>query len=74
MPPGTFKMSKSEEMEDIVLSEVGAPGKVENRALEEFGILNAPNANAWKTIRVMRDNQDLGSLWDIRQAFSFRIG
>lgn len=67
-------MSKPEEREDIVLSGVAAPGKVENRALEEFGILNAPNANAWKTIRVIRDNQDLGSLWDIRQAFSFRSG
>ena len=74
MPPGVYKMSKPEEREDIVLSGVAAPGKVENRALEEFGILNAPNANAWKTIRVIRDNQDLGSLWDIRQAFSFRSG
>jgi len=72
MPPGVFKMSKPEERGDIVIVGVSAPGKVENRALEEYGILNAPNANAWKTIRVMRDNQDLGSLWDIRQAFSFR--
>jgi hypothetical protein len=73
MPPGIFKMTKSGEREDIVIAGVSAPGKVENRALEEYGILNAPNANAWKTIRVMRDNQDLGSLWDIRQAYSFRI-
>ncbi len=72
MPPGLFKMSKPEERDDIVIPGVGAPGKVENKALEEYGITNAPNANAWKTIRVMRDNQDLGSLWDIRQAFSFR--
>ncbi|KAI9736851.1 MAG: hypothetical protein M1818_005902 [Claussenomyces sp. TS43310] len=27
--------------------------------------------NGWKSVRVFRDQQDLGNLWDIRQAFSF---
>jgi hypothetical protein len=30
-----------------------------------------PNGNSWKYIRVLRSNQDLGTLWDIRQALHF---
>lgn len=42
---------------------------VEKEAIKQYGLESYPNGNAWKSIRVVRRNQDLGSLWDIRQAY-----
>lgn len=32
-------------------------------------ITHIPNGNAWKEFRSYRDNQDMGSLWEVRQAW-----
>jgi hypothetical protein len=38
--------------------------------MDQYGITNYSNRDAWKNFRVMRENEDLGTLWDIRQAHS----
>ena len=35
-------------------------------------IESPPNGNAWKAIRCKRDNQDMGSLWEMREQFYVR--
>ncbi|GAT29652.1 hypothetical protein RIB2604_03001850 [Aspergillus luchuensis] len=37
-------------------------------------ITDIPNGNAWKEFRAYRNNQDMGSLWEVRQAWFQRAG
>lgn len=71
-PYGKQKFLKSNG-EDITY-DVTSPTSVEKQACKLHGNLTPPNGNAWKTIRVIRNNQDLGTLYDIRQALHFSIG
>ncbi|EED19297.1 conserved hypothetical protein [Talaromyces stipitatus ATCC 10500] len=49
---------------------IAGPNALMKKILEIDGrIKNPPNGNAWKEIRCYRDNQDMGSLWEVRQAW-----
>lgn len=71
-PTGQAKLSHPER-ENVVLPKVTGPGQVVAAILDTDGrVKDPPHGNAWKSIRVLRNNQDLGTLWDIRQAFHFK--
>ncbi|KFZ23796.1 hypothetical protein V502_01753 [Pseudogymnoascus sp. VKM F-4520 (FW-2644)] len=72
-PPGASKFSKGDE--DIINSEINGPERMCKAAIEADGRLKGkpPNGNSWKTVRVLRNNQDLGTLWDIRQALHISL-
>ncbi|KFX86938.1 hypothetical protein V490_08701 [Pseudogymnoascus sp. VKM F-3557] len=72
LPPGASKFSKGNE--DII-SEINGPESMCKAAIQADGRLKGkpPNGNSWKTIRVLRNNQDLGTLWDIRQALHISL-
>lgn len=49
------------------------PQALETRIIQIDGrIASPPNGNAWKAIRCKRDNQDMGSLWEMREQFYVR--
>ncbi|PTU18787.1 hypothetical protein P175DRAFT_0484317 [Aspergillus ochraceoroseus IBT 24754] len=58
------------ETEEVIISNVQGPTALSAKILEVDGrVKNPPNGNAWKEIRSYRDNQDMGTLWEIRQAW-----
>ncbi|EEP78687.1 predicted protein [Uncinocarpus reesii 1704] len=58
---------------DIVFGGVRGPNSLHTKILKIDGrITNPPNGNAWKDFRCYRNNQDMGSLWEIRQAWYLR--
>ncbi|KAL2007345.1 hypothetical protein VTN00DRAFT_8783 [Thermoascus crustaceus] len=60
----------TEQVKDIILPNVAGPGALANKILQVDGrITNPPNGNAWKEFRCYRNNQDMGSLWEVRQAW-----
>ena len=67
-------MSNPQMREDKISDFVKGPEAIGKLLIAEDGRKTGdiPNGNAWKSFRVRRDNQDLGTLWDIRQAYSFR--
>lgn len=59
--------------EDILYENVKSPQQLCNKIFEIDGrVSNPPNGNAWKEIRCLRDNQDMGCLWEIRHAWFMR--
>ncbi|KAH8695104.1 Asx homology domain-containing protein [Talaromyces proteolyticus] len=49
---------------------ISGPNALAKKILEIDGrITGPPNGNAWKEFRCYRDNQDMGSLWEVRQAW-----
>jgi hypothetical protein len=59
---------------DIVLRNIAGPGALANKILEVDGrIKNRPHGNAWKEFRCYRNNQDMGSLWEVRQAWFVKV-
>ncbi|KAL1863731.1 hypothetical protein Plec18167_000827 [Paecilomyces lecythidis] len=57
-------------IENIILPNVAGPQTLANKILEMDGrITNPPNSNAWKQFRCYRNNQDMGSLWEVRQTW-----
>ncbi|OBT67260.1 hypothetical protein VE03_02651 [Pseudogymnoascus sp. 23342-1-I1] len=73
LPPGASKFSKGDE--DIINSEINGPERICKAAIEADGRLKGkpPNGNSWKTVRILRNNQDVGTLWDIRQALHISL-
>ncbi|KAF9891306.1 hypothetical protein FE257_004161 [Aspergillus nanangensis] len=64
---------KYEEPQEIIIPDIQAPQTLSRKILEVDGrIHHAPIASAWKEYRCFRDNQDMGSLWEIRQAWYFK--
>lgn len=60
--------------DDITCDEVAGPESLGKIAIDIHGGLRGqrlPNGNAWKVIRLIRKNQDLGTVWDVRQAIHF---
>ncbi|OBT58473.1 hypothetical protein VE04_01514 [Pseudogymnoascus sp. 24MN13] len=72
LPPGASKFSKGD---DDIITEINGPERICKAAVEADGRVKGklPNGNSWKTVRVLRNNQDLGTLWDIRQALHFSL-
>jgi hypothetical protein len=55
---------------EIEIHNIAGPNALMKKILEIDGrITNPPNGNAWKEFRCYRNNQDMGSLWDVRQAW-----
>ena len=60
-------------LNDIVVPNISSPMQLVTRILEIDGRMSgARTANAWKEFRCYRKNQDMGSLWDVRQAWYFK--
>lgn len=58
------------EPDEIVVPNIQGPTQLTLKILEIDGrVKNPTNGNAWKEIRSFRDNQDMGSLWEVRQAW-----
>jgi len=58
---------------DLVVPNVAGPTALEKKILRIDGrVRNPPNGNAWKDIRCYRDNQDMGTLWEVRHAWFMR--
>lgn len=72
-PPGAHKFTRGDE--DITKDDLIGPESMSRAAIVADGRTEdpIPNGNAWKSIRVLRNNQDLGTFWDIRQALHFSI-
>ncbi|GAD91526.1 hypothetical protein NFIA_050670 [Paecilomyces variotii No. 5] len=67
---GTVPESEPEPIENIILPNVAEPGSLAKKIMEMDGrIKNPPSSNAWKLFRCYRNNQDMGSLWEVRQTW-----
>ncbi|XHF96794.1 hypothetical protein AWENTII_000412 [Aspergillus wentii] len=67
-PAGSTK-----QFEEIILENINGPHSLEMKMIAIDGrIGHIPNGNAWKEFRCYRNNQDMGSLWEIRQAWFIR--
>ncbi|GIK06410.1 hypothetical protein Aspvir_002060 [Aspergillus viridinutans] len=63
----------SDQTSEIILENIGGPSALALKILEVDGrIKDVPNGNAWKEFRSYRNNQDMGSLWEVRQAWYLR--
>ncbi|KAK2747094.1 hypothetical protein FQN57_002349 [Myotisia sp. PD_48] len=57
----------------VLLSRVTSPSYVARKIHEVNGLFEyVPHSNSWKDFRCFRENQDLGSLWEVRQDWYFR--
>lgn len=55
---------------DVVFPGVAGPNSLGDKILKIDGRVDRiPNGNAWKDFRCLRDNQDMGSIWEMRQAW-----
>lgn len=64
---GTLSLAGAEV---VILPNVNGATSLGNRMIEVDGrIKQIPNGNAWKEFRCYRNNQDMGSLWEVRQAW-----
>jgi hypothetical protein len=55
---------------ETTLHRIAGPTALTKKIHEIDGrVSNPSNGNAWKEIRCYRDNQDMGSLWEVRQAW-----
>ncbi|KAL2855426.1 Asx homology domain-containing protein [Aspergillus pseudoustus] len=64
-PPST----RNEEPDEIIVPDITLPTGITLKMLEVDGRVKPTNGNAWKEIRCFRDNQDMGTLWEVRQAW-----
>lgn len=57
-------------VEVAILMNIHGATNLGNKMIEVDGrITQIPNGNAWKEFRCYRNNQDMGSLWEVRQAW-----
>jgi hypothetical protein len=57
------------ESEEIIVPNITLPTGLTLKMLEVDGRVKPTNGNAWKEIRCFRDNQDMGTLWEVRQSW-----
>ncbi|PGH17261.1 hypothetical protein AJ80_04903 [Polytolypa hystricis UAMH7299] len=61
--------NKPQLQQDIIFRGVTGPGGLGRKILAIDGrITDPPHGNSWKEFRCFRNNQDIGSLWEVRQA------
>lgn len=60
--------------DEIIVPGIATPNMLVNKILQIDGRRKEGqrSANPWKEIRCYRKNQDMGSLWDVRQAWYFK--
>jgi hypothetical protein len=69
-PPGQFKLSSTHVRDDLIEPDVTNLRSFETVILREDGrSLNDSASNPWKHFRCIRRNQDIGSLWELRQKY-----
>ncbi|PYH38376.1 uncharacterized protein BO87DRAFT_412972 [Aspergillus neoniger CBS 115656] len=62
-------------MDEILIENIQGLTSLASKIIEVDGrITDIPNGNAWKEFRAYRNNQDMGSLWELRQAWFQRAG
>jgi hypothetical protein len=60
--------------EEVILCTAKSVRALEMKILEVDGRFSDPShRNPWKHVRCQRNNQDLGSLFDMREEFYFRM-
>ncbi|KAL4779992.1 Asx homology domain-containing protein [Aspergillus varians] len=58
------------EPDEVIIPGIQGPTALTLKILEIDGrIKNVTNGNAWKELRCFRDNQDMGTLWEVRHAW-----
>lgn len=58
---------------DIKVIDVFGPHVLSNAILNEDGrIVGVRGPNAWQEFRCWRNNQDMGSIWDLRELYHSR--
>ena len=69
---GTRVIPKGDDS-DLIVDECYGPESIGTKAIKIHGewVERIPNGNAWKNIRLIRHNQDLGTIWDVRQSMHF---
>ncbi|KAF2454387.1 Asx homology domain-containing protein [Lineolata rhizophorae] len=69
-PPGQHKFSSPANGDDIRTPIIAEPYRLAMLITNEDGrAAGFRIANAWKDFRCLRNNQDMGSLWDIRELY-----
>ena len=59
--------------DEIIVTDIQGLTALSTKIIEVDGrIKEIPNGNAWKEFRSYRNNQDMGSLWEVRQAWFLR--
>jgi hypothetical protein len=69
-PPGTNEWEKAG-VENRLIKNVDSMTMLENALIKEDGRVQGriPNGNAFKTMRIIRKGEDLGSVFDVRAKF-----
>ncbi|KAJ5437388.1 hypothetical protein N7445_005932 [Penicillium cf. griseofulvum] len=63
------------ELDEIIVPNLPSPQALVSKILQIDGRMpNGRTANAWKEIRCYRNNQDMGSLFDVREAWFLQHG
>ncbi|KAG0160563.1 hypothetical protein PDIDSM_8093 [Penicillium digitatum] len=83
-PPGTEQQkdpvpapsqTTASEFDEIIVPNLPSPQALVHKILQIDGRMpNGRTANAWKEIRCYRNNQDMGSLFDVREAWFLQHG
>lgn len=58
-------------LKPLIIEGIENPSTLETRLLDEDGRIpksQRPNGNAFKCIRIIRKNEDIGSLFDVRMS------
>ncbi|PGH09949.1 hypothetical protein AJ79_05565 [Helicocarpus griseus UAMH5409] len=72
-PKSTAESIENDAPKNVIFTGVTGPGRLASKILEIDGrVTDPPNGNAWKEFRCYRNNQDMGSLWECRQAWFVR--
>ncbi|KAJ5936081.1 hypothetical protein N7454_005379 [Penicillium verhagenii] len=64
-PPDSTQV-QTDELEEVIVRNITGPAALANAIVATDGRASGRTANAWKEIRCYRNNQDMGSLWDVR--------
>ncbi|RAL02719.1 uncharacterized protein BO80DRAFT_378361 [Aspergillus ibericus CBS 121593] len=60
----------NDKIDEILVEDIRGLTALSAKIIEVDGrVTKCPNGNAWKEFRAYRNNQDMGSLWEVRQAW-----
>ena len=75
-PPGEQKLQSHDASidNDIRMDDIDGPGMLSNAIVDEdCRLAGLRTKNPWIDFRCIRKNQDMGSLWDIRDLYHSRL-
>lgn len=71
----TLSQATTSESDEIIVPNLSSPQALVSKILQINGRMpNGRTANAWKEIRCYRNNQDMGSLFDVRETWFLQQG